>query len=122
MAKLLPTDIVQYVRAALCGASTGKSRGRYRGFMTAYQIFNELPQHIRSKLVEERRRGGKGSGKYFAAPHVVTQAAQMLCRAHKSTFLMEYLDTKGITITDSKSKQPIVPSYKYLCAIYRCVS
>lgn len=99
MVHLMPTDVVEEVRAVLARAPDA---GRYgRSFLTAYQILERLPAAIRDRLIAERGLGGLGTGTSYAAPSVVAQAAEML-DAEIAAF-----DSVGVTI--SVAGQTIVP-------------
>ena len=76
MSKLMPTDIKEEVRAVLERTHNDPQRGR--SYITAYQILENLPSQIRNQLIEERGTPGQGSGKYYAAASVVSDATEMV--------------------------------------------
>jgi hypothetical protein len=67
---LTPTNIVSDVEAVLL-----RNRPNY---MTAYQILEDLPTHLRDQLIQERGMPGQGSGNNYASANVVCDAAQMI--------------------------------------------
>ena len=118
MPKLMPTDIVEEVEEILNNAARGKGPDHW--FLTAYQILNRLRRPTRDRLILERKRGGKGGGVYFGAASVVAKAVLMIKKRKPQRVDIGYLDTRGLIISDSKSRHPVVPSFQ-LCGIYRAV-
>ncbi|HUT72871.1 MAG TPA: hypothetical protein VMW89_19545 [Desulfatiglandales bacterium] len=76
MPKLMPTDIKEEVKAVLKRTLNDPRYGR--SYLTAHQILEKLPSQIRDQLIKERGTPGQGSGKYYAAASVVSDAAEML--------------------------------------------
>ena len=76
MANLMPSDIVDEVRQVLSRAIDANRYGR--SYLTAYQILDRLPAPIRNRLIAERTAGGRGAGVSYAAPSVVSDAAETL--------------------------------------------
>src|SRR5260370_22968726 len=100
MANLMPSNIVDEVRQVLQSAIDA---GRYgRCFLTAYQILERLPDSTRDRLIAERSRGGHGAGVHYAAPSVVSDAAEMLPGIE-----IMARDSRGLTI--QFAAQPITP-------------
>jgi hypothetical protein len=93
MTNLMPssTIVTEAVRKALLDAATGK--GSVPCFLTAYQILSRLPEGLRAQLIAERGRGGKGAAVYYAAPSVVSDAAERLPGIE-----VQYLDTGGLKL------------------------
>jgi hypothetical protein len=102
MAKLMPGDIADEVREVLLRAPEAKSHGRR--FLTTYQILDRLPPATRDRLIAERKLGGRGSGVYYAATGVVSDAAGRLPGVEIVT-----VDSKGLTI--QVAGQTIVPGF-----------
>ncbi|HEY2412165.1 MAG TPA: hypothetical protein VGI40_07985 [Pirellulaceae bacterium] len=73
---LMPSDILSEVETVLKNARTGK--GTEPAFLTAFQILERLPSQLRDQLIQERGLGGKGTGVAYAAPSVVSDAAEKL--------------------------------------------
>lgn len=109
MPNLMPKDITAEVRQVLCSASRGK--GNRLNFLTAFQILDRLPAEIKERLIAERTRGGRGAGQSYAAPSVVSDAAEML-----EGIVVEYVDSQGIEVT--VAGQSVTPS-NVVCGIYR---
>jgi hypothetical protein len=109
MPNLMPTDIVDDVRRVLANAHAGK--GTNPCFLTAFQILDRLPSAIRDRIIAERSIGGAGSGQSYAAPSVVSQAAEMV-----PGVVIDYIDTRGLTVT--VAGRPLTPSYE-VCGLYR---
>lgn len=89
---IMPTDIVEDVRTVLQDARRGKG-GERPNFLTAYQILDRLPARLRDQLIEERGLGGQGTGVVYAAPSVVSDAAELVPGR-----VIEYMDSVGITV------------------------
>jgi len=87
----MPTDILGDVEKVLRNARTGK--GTEPAFLTAFQILEALPEQLRDQLIAERTRGGKGAGVTYAAPSVVSDAAEMIPGIE-----ITYLDTQNVKI------------------------
>jgi hypothetical protein len=109
MPNVMPSEIVNEVRAVLAAAAPGK--GTQPSFLTAYQILERLDVALRTRLIQERTHGGKGAGVGYSAPSVVADAAQMV-----PGVVVGFLDTAGLGI--SVDGQPVKPSYS-VCGIYR---
>ena len=109
MTALMPTDIVPQVREVLENAARGK--GSDRTSLTAYQILDRLDPAIRQRLVNERQLGGLGAGVYYAAPSVVSDAAEMIADVE-----IRWIDARGLSMTIGGSD--IRPSFE-VCALYR---
>lgn len=108
---LMPSEIVDEVRDVLQNANRGK--GTQPTFLTAYQILERLPKPIKDRLNQERTGAGKGTGVYYGAASVVSDAAEVLER--RGLVEVAYLDCSGIEI---KGTQPVVPSFG-VCGLYR---
>jgi hypothetical protein len=106
---LMPTDITDQVRTVLLNAHTGK--GTERTFLTAYQILERLPDTVRTTLISERQLGGKGTGVTYAAPSVVSDAAERIPGIE-----IAYLDTQGIKL--EVAGQTLTAGYP-VCGLYR---
>jgi hypothetical protein len=91
MANLMPSEIADDVRQVLLSAPDAGQYGRC--FLTAYQILERLPNATRDRIIAERGHGGQGAGVYYAAPSVVSDAAEML----PGVEIMS-LDSRGLTI------------------------
>ena len=83
-----------------------------REFVTAYQIFEWLPEAIKEELTSKYSKVGAGSGHYYTAITHVTKAAGMLKRKVKQ----EWLDTRMLSV--KCRNKPIRPGNQY-CALYR---
>lgn len=115
MANVMPSDILHEVLTVLRDAGTGK--GSTRWFLTAYQILDRLPPHLRDQLIRERGMPGIGSGNHYASASVVADACEMLARRDKVR--IEYLDPGG---TQALVKgQWITPSYD-VCGLYQYIA
>jgi hypothetical protein len=90
MPNLMPRDITAEVESVLRNTQIG---GRGRSYLTAYQILEQLSQQIRDRLIAERGTPGLGSGNYYAAANVVSDAAEMI-----SGIQIEFLDATSIKI------------------------
>lgn len=88
---IMPTDIVEDVQTVLQNAHRGK--GDRPNFLTAYQILDRLPARLRDQLIAERGLGGQGTGVAYAAPSVVSDAAELVPGR-----VIEYMDSVGITV------------------------
>jgi hypothetical protein len=66
---VMPKDIVDDVKTVLL---------RCPVFISAYQILEELPSALRDRLIAERGWPGEGSGNYYAAASVVSDAAETI--------------------------------------------
>lgn len=109
MPNLMPTDIKDDVERVLLESARGD--GDRPNFLTAYQILDRLPEIMRTRLIEERTLGGRGSGVSYAAPGVVSDAAKML-----PDILVDYIDNRGIQI--EVAGQMLTPGHE-VCGIYR---
>jgi len=109
MPNLMPSDIVEEVRHVLRSAHRGKGAGPC--FLTAFQILERLPVATRDRLVAERTIGGTGSGQTYAAPSVVSDAAEMV-----PGIVIDYMDSRGIIIPVAGTT--VTPSYE-VCGLYR---
>ena len=90
MPNLMPTDIRPQVEAVLRNAQVNTGG---RSYLTAYQILEQLPQQIKDRLIAERGSPGLGSGTYYAAANVVSDAAEMI-----SGIEIAFLDTSSLKI------------------------
>src|SRR5882724_729093 len=114
MSKRMPDDVVDHVRRVLCTANSGKGTGP--NFITAYQILDRLPAELRDRLIHERTIGGRGAGVAYAAPSLVSDAAETL----KAEGLeIAYMDTAGLSLTIAG--QTIQPGYED-CGLYRLLT
>jgi hypothetical protein len=109
MANLMPNEITNDVRQVLSSASRGK--GNRPNFLTAYQILDRLPAPIQQRLIAERTLGGTGAGVSYAAPSVVSDAAEML-----QDIDIDYMDSQGVMVT--VAGQAVEPS-NVVCGLYR---
>ncbi len=112
VSNVLPKEIVDEVRAILEQAARGKSPTTK--YLTAYQILDRLPSDRYDQLVNQRGRGGKGEGVYYAATSVVAKAAEMVC--NDSDGDIDYIDTGGLKV--EIKDQIVEPSYE-VCGLYR---
>lgn len=108
MSNLLPTNILHDVERVLLDRVRNSDDPP---FLTAYQILDRLPDQIRSRLIAERGMGGARAGVNYAAPSVVSDAAEML-----QGIDIRWLDTRTITV--DVNKQPITPGAEVV-AVYR---
>jgi len=67
-----------------------------RPFLTAYQILQLLPDELRSRLISEYCRPGKGGGKPFSAATAVAKAAELLKK--RGLVEISMLNTNGIEL------------------------
>lgn len=111
MPNLMPGDILEDVRQVLLAASQGK--GSTPAFLTAYQILDRLRADVRDRLIRERTLGGRGAGVAYAAPSVVSDAAEKL---RTEGLEIAYIDTAGLTLT--VAGQVSQPGYT-ICGLYR---
>ena len=109
MPNLMPSDITAAVSRVLQDAA--RADGDHPYFLTAYQILDRLPESIRARLIQERTLGGHGTGVPYAAPSVVSDAAEML-----PGIIIDYIDNRGITV--DVAGQTITPGFE-VCGIYR---
>lgn len=113
---LKPKDITGAVKKVLKDVLLG-SRGE-RTFLTAYQIVDRLPEKLRNRLIRERGRGGvrgeggRDAGVAYAAPGVVSDAAQML-----PDIEIDFIETRDLTLV--VGTQEIIPGSTQTCALYR---
>jgi hypothetical protein len=105
----MPSDITADVANVLSSAS--RADGDHPNFLTAYQILNRLPEHIRTRLIQERTLGGRGAGVSYGAPSVVSDAAEML-----PNIKVDYIDNRGMQV--EVAGQTITPGFE-VCGIYR---
>ena len=88
-----PTQIVDDVRRVLQAIG----RGNYdRPYLTAYQIFQALPDGLRARLILEYGQSGKGAGQYYSAASAVATAAEILKNRNEVEISM--LATVGLEI------------------------
>jgi hypothetical protein len=113
MEPLMPHDIAGDVQQVLAAARVGKNGDR-PNFLTAYQILDRIPAAVRDRLIAERTLGGRGSGVAYAAPSVVSDAAERL-----PGIVIEYMDSVGLSV--SVTGQQVVPSNP-VCGLYRLAS
>jgi hypothetical protein len=92
MSNLMPSNIKTEVETVLRSVQVN-SGGRGRSYLTAYQILEQLQQHTRDRLLAERGTPGLGSGNYYAAANVVSDAAEMI-----SGIEIVFLETKSLKI------------------------
>lgn len=88
-----PTQIVDDVRRVL--QAVGRSNYD-RPYLTAYQIFQALPQSIRTRLLDEYGQSGKGAGQHYSAASAVATAAEILKNRNEVEISM--LATDGLEI------------------------
>jgi len=93
MPNLMPKDIRVEVETVLRSVQVDP-RGRGRSNLTAYQILEKLPQPTRDRLIAERGGPGLGSGSYYAAANVVSDAAEML----KPNIEIRFLDKSSLKV------------------------
>ena len=84
MSNLMPSDIREEVKNVL----ENNLEGNNGSFLTAYQILGKLSSTTKERLIKERGTPGSGSGNYYAAASVVSDAAEMLTNIE-----IEYLET-----------------------------
>lgn len=84
-----------------------KRRGKGEGpvFLTAYQILDRLPAATRDRLIAEQTLGGRGAGVSYAAPSVVSDAAEKL-----PGIAISWIDTRGLRLEIAGHE--VVPGYK----------
>lgn len=113
---LMPKDILGAVKKVLKNVLT--SSRNERTYLTAYQIVDRLPERLRDRLIRERGRGGvrgeggRDAGGSYAAPGVVSDAAQML-----PDIEIDFIETRDLTLI--VGSQEIVPGSTQTCALYR---
>ena len=95
--------------AVLEDAHQGK--GSSPCFLTAYQILDRLPSHLKNDLISERGLGGKGTGVQYSAASLVSDAAEMV-----DGIEIDYLDTDGLYLTINNKK---VEAGFVVCGIYK---
>jgi hypothetical protein len=78
-AMLMPSDILDHVRAAFRAIPNGKA-SHNRHWINAYGLLALLPEQIRRTLIVERCPPGAGGGAQYSAASVVSDAAEMLQR------------------------------------------
>lgn len=106
--KISPTDIVSEVKKVLTGGRTGK--GRTPVFMTSYQLLEELPPSVRSRIIHDWGQPGLANGSSYTAVGVVAKAAEM-AGAEKS-----FIETRHLKfMVDSKE---VYGGFE-VCAVYR---
>jgi hypothetical protein len=88
----MPSNIRTEVEAVLRSVQVNAG-DRGRSYLTAYQILEQLPQPIRDRILAERGTPGLGSGNYYAAANVVSDAAEMI-----SGIQIVFLETSSIKI------------------------
>lgn len=111
--RLTPTKILDDVRMVLKAAATGK--GTDRVFLSAYQILDRLPPAIRQRLLTERAGAGRGTGKYYGAASVVSDAAEMLLRQGELDAI-PYVETEGLQFRVDGSFES---AGNRVCGLYR---
>lgn len=89
----MPSDIKEEVNAVLENMRIHPT-GRRRSYLTAYQILEKLSSETRDRLIAERGTPGLGSGQYYAAASVVSDAAEMI-----SDIEIVFLETSYLSIT-----------------------
>lgn len=109
MPNLMPTDIKNEVETVL--RNTAQGNQNQANFLTAYQILDRLPPLIRDRLIRERTIGGGNIGVNYAAPSVVSDAAEMI-----AGITIDYLDNRNMKIF--VAGQELIPSAE-VCGIYR---
>jgi hypothetical protein len=109
MPRIMPSDIVNEVETVLRNANKGK--GESTCWLTAYQILHRLPHELRDQIISERLIGGAGTGVHYAAPSIVSDAAEMVPNVH-----IDYLDCENLTVSiDGIQRTPGYP----VCGLYR---
>ena len=91
MSNLMPSDIKDEVESVLKNMPI---HPRGRAFLTAYQILERLPSATKDQLITERGTPGLGSGNYYAAANVVSDAAEMV-----SEIEIELLETSSLSVS-----------------------
>lgn len=91
MPNTMPTDIRVEIEDVLKTVRNDPRRGR--SYLTAHQILDKLPSALRDKIIQERGNPGQGSGKYYAAASVVSDAAEML-----SGIEIVFLDSSSLKV------------------------
>jgi hypothetical protein len=81
-AMLMPSDIIDDVRAAFQAIPSGKA-SHNRHWINAYGLLALLPEQVRRTLIAERCPPGAGGGAQYSAASVVSDAAEMLQRRHE---------------------------------------
>lgn len=124
--KLTPTAIMRDVFEALTRARMRSFEGstkQVRTFMTAYQLFRELPDPLRERLILES--GDPVDGPGTGAAWVVAKAGEMLVTRGLAD--VEYLDTRHFVFDVSRPAsiadptQPVrflPPSFEH-CSLFR---
>ena len=112
MDNLMPSDITSEVETVLRDAARADGDQPY--FLTAYQILDRLPNDLRARLIQERTIGGHGAGVKYAAPSVVSEAAQML-----PDIEIDFIDNVGMQIEVAGRR--LTPGFE-VCGIYRLKS
>ena len=111
MSKLMPSDIKEEVNGVLKNMCKN-SEGCSCSYLTAYQILEQLSSATRKRLIDERGTPGLGSGNYYAAASVVSDAAEML------TYIeIAFLETSSLHIT-LKDGTEIIPGNQNI-GLYR---
>ena len=109
MPRIMPSDIVREVETVLRNANQGK--GSSPCWLTAYQILHRLPNTLRDQIIAERLIGGTGTGVHYAAPSVVSDAAEMV-----RGIQIDFLDCENLTVSiDGNLRTPGYP----VCGLYR---
>jgi hypothetical protein len=108
----MPSDIKEEVKAVLKNMPIHSSG---RSYLTAYQILERLPSTTRDRLMKERGTPGLGSGKYYAAASVVSDAAEMI-----SNIEIALLETSSLSIK-LRSGEDIEPGNKNV-GLYRLLN
>ena len=111
MSNLMPSDIMDDVERVLENMPI-HSRGR--SFLTAYQILERLTSTTRDRLIAERGTPGLGSGNYYAAASVVSDAAEMV-----SEIEIAFLETSSLSV--SLANNDIAPGNKNV-GLYRILN
>jgi hypothetical protein len=103
MPRIMPSDIVHDVETVLRNANKGK--GDSTCWLTAYQILHRLPPGLRDRIINERLIGGAGTGVNYAAPSVVSDAAEMVPGVY-----IDYLDCENLIVSiDGIQRTPGYP-------------
>lgn len=112
MSNLMPSDIKDEVERVL---ENMPIHSRDRSFLTAYQILDRLSATTRDQLIAERGTPGLGSGNYYAAASVVSDAAEMV-----SEIEIALLETSSLSVRLANGKD-IAPGNKNV-GLYRILN
>jgi len=111
MPNLMPTDIKDEVRNILEDIPANPGGHPY---VTAYQIMERLSETTKNRLIAERGRPGKDSGKYYAAANVVSDAAEMIHGID-----IAFLETSNMRIL--LNDEPIITPGNQNVGLYRII-